>query len=172
MKYRIRDSIFQDRFVAVASLGTAVALLLFGLARSPMLGIVASLISGGAWIGGVAALNVSAQLALPEWVRGRGLAAYGAVFFGTMALGSALWGEVAKIAGLTDTMYIVAVGAVLAIPLTYRWKLTTGGRLDLTPSVHWPDPLVTGTMEVDADDGGRRGARDGHGRVQDRLEEP
>jgi MFS family permease len=52
-----RHKLGADRFIAVASLGTALALLLFGLAKNPMLGIVASLIAGGAWIGGVAAFG-------------------------------------------------------------------------------------------------------------------
>jgi MFS family permease len=52
-----RHKLGADRFIAVASLGTALPLLLFGLAKNPMLGIVASLIAGGAWIGGVAAFG-------------------------------------------------------------------------------------------------------------------
>jgi hypothetical protein len=39
-------------------------------------------------------------VALPEWVRGRGLALYITVMFGGLSLGSALWGEVASVAGL------------------------------------------------------------------------
>jgi MFS family permease len=146
----LKQKLGADRLVALAAVGTALALLLFGLARNPALGIVASLVAGVAWIGGVAALNVSAQLALPEWVRGRGLAVYGTVFFGTMALGSAVWGEVAEVAGLPTTLYISAAGAVLAIPLTWRWKLVTGRGIDLTPSMHWPAPVVTGEVETDA----------------------
>jgi len=37
---------------------------------------------------------------LPDWVRGRGLAMYVTVFFGTMTLGSVLWGELANEVGL------------------------------------------------------------------------
>ncbi len=139
-----------DRLVAAAAFGTAAALLLFGLARSPFLGIIASLIAGCAWIAGVASLNVSAQLSLPEWVRGRGLAVYGTVFFGTMAMGSAVWGEVATIAGLPLTLFVSAAGAVLTIPLSWRWKLVANDTLDLTPSMHWPEPVVTGEVETDA----------------------
>ena len=93
----LKQKLGVDRLVAAGSLGTALALLPFGLSKTPALAILASLISGVAWIAGVATLNVSAQLALPDWVRGRGLAVYATVFFGTMALGSALWGEVAAL---------------------------------------------------------------------------
>jgi hypothetical protein len=37
----------------------------------------------------MATLFVSAQVALPEWVRGRGLAVFLTVYFGAMTLGSA-----------------------------------------------------------------------------------
>ena len=56
-----------DRLVAAGTLGTAVALVLFGLAHDVVIALVASLIAGAAWIGVLATLNVSAQVALPEW---------------------------------------------------------------------------------------------------------
>ena len=37
----------------------------------------------------MATLFVSAQVALPEWVRGRGLAVFLTVYFGAMTIGSA-----------------------------------------------------------------------------------
>ena len=43
----------------------------------------------------LATRNVSAQVALPEWVRGRGLAMFVTVFFGAITLGSVIWGQVA-----------------------------------------------------------------------------
>ena len=42
-----------------------------------------------------------------------------------------------------------AAGALLAIPLTWRWKLQTGTGIDLTPSMHWPAPIVTHEIEHD-----------------------
>jgi hypothetical protein len=37
----------------------------------------------------------------------------------------------------------------VAIPLTWRWKLQTGAGIDLTPSMHWPAPVVTHELEQD-----------------------
>jgi MFS family permease/quinol monooxygenase YgiN len=139
-----------DRLVAAGTVGTAVALALFGLARTPLIGLSASLIAGASWIAVLSSVNVAAQVALPEWVRGRGLAMYVTVFFGMMTVGSTLWGEIAGIAGLPLALFAAAAGAVLAIPLTWHWKLLTGGKLDLAPSMHWPEPVVTGLTEMDA----------------------
>ena len=47
----------------------------------------ACVLAGLAWISVLSSLNVSAQMALPAWVRSRGLAVNLAVFFGSMATG-------------------------------------------------------------------------------------
>jgi MFS family permease len=125
------------------------SLVLFGLARVPAVAVAASFLAGACWIAVLANLNVSAQVALPDWVRGRGLAIFVTVFFGAMTLGSVVWGEVADIAGLPLAHFIAALGALLAIPLTWRWKLQTGAGVDLTPSMHWPVPVVTHQIESD-----------------------
>jgi MFS family permease len=138
-----------DRVVVAATIGTAVSLALFAVARTPIVALAASLLAGASWIAVLANLNVSAQVALPDWVRGRGLALFVTVFYGAMTLGSAAWGELADFAGLPLTHLIAAAGVLLAIPLTRRWKLQTGAGVDLTPSMHWPVPVVTHDIEND-----------------------
>ena len=80
-----------DRLVAAGTLGTVLALALFGLAHNTPIALVASLLAGAAWIVVLSSLNVSAQVALPDWVRARGLAIFMTVYFGTHTAGSALW---------------------------------------------------------------------------------
>jgi MFS family permease len=136
--------------VAIGELGTGIALALFGFADREWLAVLACLMAGASWIIVLATLNVSAQAALPEWVRGRGLAAYVTVFFGTMSFGSALWGWVAERFGLAPAHYIAAAGALGAITLSRRWRLQTGPAADLTPSMHWPEPVLQGAVGDDA----------------------
>jgi MFS family permease len=138
-----------DRLVAAGTLGTALAMVLFGATRNSGTALVASVVAGVSWIAVLASLNVSAQLALPDWVRGRGLAIFVTVFFGALTLGSAIWGKIAPMAGLSAAHFLAAAGAGLAIPLTWRWKLQTGAGIDLTPSMHWPEPVVTYEVEED-----------------------
>ena len=138
-----------DRLVAIGTFGTAVTLVLFGFAREPAIALVASIIAGISWIAVLASLNVSAQVALPDWVRGRGLAMFVTVFFGTITGGSAMWGQVASTLSLPDAHFIAAAGALVAIPLTWRWKLQTGTAIDLTPSMHWPTPVIAREVEPD-----------------------
>jgi MFS family permease len=145
----LKSKLGADGLVAAGTIGTAVAMALFGLARDPATGLSASVMAGVSWIAVLASLNVSAQVALPEWVRGRGLAMFVTTFFGALSLGSAIWGQIAGMAGLPAAHFIAAAGALAAIPLTWRWKLQTGAGIDLTPSMHWPAPVVSHEVEQD-----------------------
>jgi MFS family permease len=145
----LKSKLGADRLMALGALGQAVAMVLYGLARDPVTALIASLIAGASWIASLATLSVSAQVALPDWVRGRGLALYTTVFFGCLTLGSAVWGEVAAFVGLRAAHFLAAFGVLAAIPLTWRWKLQTGTGIDLTPSMHWPAPIAAQNIEHD-----------------------
>jgi MFS family permease len=140
---RLRAVMGPDWLVAAGTIGTAIALALFGLAREPIMALLGSLIAGAAWILVLSNLNVSAQVALPDWVRGRGLSVFVTVMFAGMALGSGVSGQVASIAGAPLALFLAGAGALLAVPLTWRYKLQTGAAYDLTPATHWPVPIVT-----------------------------
>src|SRR5262245_22889037 len=85
-----RLDLASDALAAGATIGTAIAMILFGVARHPATALCASLIAGASWIAVLSSLNVSAQVALSDLVRGRGLAIYSMAFFGALTLGSAI----------------------------------------------------------------------------------
>jgi predicted MFS family arabinose efflux permease len=145
----LKSKLGPDRLVAVGTLGTALAMVLFAFARDAPMALTGSVVAGASWIAVLASLNVSAQVALPDWVRGRGLAIFVTAFFGCLTLGSAIWGQVAGMIGLPAAHVMAALGALVAIPVTWRWKLQTGAGLDLTPSMHWPAPIVSYEVEHD-----------------------
>ena len=145
----LRAKLGPDRLVTSGMMGTAVTLALYGVARDSVTALVASLLAGVSWIAVLATLAVSAQISLPDWVRGRGLALYTTVFFGCLTVGSAAWGKVAAVVGLPAAHFLAAVGMLAAIPLTWRWKLQVGNGLDLTPSMHWPPPITSYPIEND-----------------------
>lgn len=144
---RLKGMLGPDRLVAAGTIGTALAMVLYAIAHDTGTALAASLIAGACWIACLSTLNVSAQLALPEWVRGRGLAIYVTILFGAISLGSALWGEVAAAAGLPLAHLIASAGALIAIPLTWHWRLRSSAGLDLTPSMHWPEPVLAEDLE-------------------------
>lgn len=147
----IKERLGADGLAAAGTVGTAAALALFGLAHNPATALVACFVAGLSWIAVLATINVSAQMSLPAWVRGRGLALFVTVMFGAMSLGSMAWGQVAVHIGLPATHIIAAVGLVAALLTLRRWKLQTGAGVDLNPSMHWPAPVLA--QDVDSDRG-------------------
>ena len=138
-----------DKLVAGGTAGTAIALVLFGVARDATTALIASIVAGISWIAVLATLNVSAQVALPAWVRGRGLAVFAIVMFGALSAGSALWGQAASRLGLPAAHFVAAAALLLAVPLLWRWKLQTGADVDMSPSLHWPAPVSSRELAGD-----------------------
>lgn len=140
----IRKSLGANRTVACGALGTAAMLVLFALAPIDVVAALAASLGGVAWIAVLSTLNVAAQTALPDWVRARGLSIFLTVFFGAMSLGSLVWGQVAGATSIPVALMLAAVGAVVAVPVTWRAKLGEGEVPDLAPSMHWPEPMLAG----------------------------
>ncbi|MDE3174728.1 MAG: MFS transporter [Pseudomonadota bacterium] len=139
---RLKDWLGPDALVAWASVGTAVALVMFALSRDPVSALAAGVIAGAMWTLIISTLYVSAQLSLPNWVRGRGLAIFLTVIFGASTFASVLWGHIAALRGVDLALYIAAAGALLAIPMSWGSRLQTGIGADLAPSLHWRSPRV------------------------------
>jgi MFS family permease len=146
---RLRKRYGASRLVVLSAIGTGAVLVAFALLREPALVAGACVLAGVTWIAALSSFNVSAQMSLPDWVRARGLAAFSAVQFGSLALGSALWGQTAAELGIPGALLIAAGGVVVVGVLMGRMPLQAAGDLDLTPAAHWPQPVVTGPIEPD-----------------------
>ena len=134
---------------ALGTIGTVVSLFLLAAAREPVMALVASVISGAASIIALTTFFVSAQVTLPQWVRGRGLAIFLTVYFGALTLGSAVWGEVATAKGVPFALYAAGAGTLIGMALTWRWKLQTSEAEDLTPSMRWRAPCFLNRVTDD-----------------------
>src|SRR5260370_30395038 len=97
-----------------------------GNAHHSAIGIAACAVAGISWIAVLASLNVSVQVSLPDWVRGRGLAMFVTVFFGAMTAGSALWGQLASGLAFPAAHFIAPARATVGIALTSPRKLQSG----------------------------------------------
>jgi MFS family permease len=121
----------------------------FGLATASLayldVGVtsVALVIAGTAWIATLSSLNATMQIALPGWVRARGMSAYIFAFIGAQAIGSIAWGFLGAHLGLPRTLgfsalILVAVGAsVWLLPLHDHTA-----HLDRTVVNNWPTPTL------------------------------
>lgn len=146
---RLTKKFSADQLVALGTLGTALVLVVLALVKRADAAVAVSLLAGGCWITVLSRLNVSAQMALPDWVRARGLSIFITIFFGAMTIGSILWGQVASHLGIPGAQLIAATGALLAAAVTWRFKLLQGEGQNHTPSAYWPQPVVADSVALD-----------------------
>ena len=145
---RLRARVGSARLVTGAMVLTAAALAVIATARNELLVGLALFPVGAAWIATMSSLNSGLQLALPNWVRARGLAYYLVVFQGAQAIAAVIWGTVADRASVTTALLaaaaVLAIGAVVGL----RSPLPDTTRLDRTSSAHWPAPQLTVTPDA------------------------
>ena len=137
---RIKGKVSLDTLVAVAaSLFAAATIILVYVSDVYLVG--AAMLAGGvAWIVLMSSFNAAAQKAVPEWVRARGLALYLLVFQGGTAAGSIVWGAVAAHWGIAASLSMAAIGLIAGLTAAKRYRLAQGEKIDLSPSLHWPEP--------------------------------
>jgi predicted MFS family arabinose efflux permease len=121
---RLRARLSLDALLAGGSVVSAVNLLLLGVLDSVVLVVVSLVVAGAAWIAVLSSLQTAAQLAAPAWVRGRALSVFQLVFSGGMAAGSAMWGLVAQVAGITEALVCAAALLLLTLLAVARWPLS------------------------------------------------
>jgi len=139
---KVRERLSMNQLVAAATVVFAIATT--SLAYVHSFGVLAVALAGGgvAWIAVLSSLNVSAQTVTPSWVRARVMAVYLLVFMGGLAAGSAVWGFVAARVGVSTALLFAALGMLIGLVATWRYRLVSNENLSLTPSMHWPEPVV------------------------------
>ncbi|MFC4167188.1 MFS transporter [Teichococcus aestuarii] len=137
-----------DGVLLASALLTAAVMALLAFAPPRALAPAVLVLLGMAWIAALTGLNGTAQAILPNWVRGRALAVYLTVFNGAMTAGSLLWGAVAEALGVPWTLWVAAL-ALAASALVLRRIPLPRGEADLTPSNHWPEPLLAAPVAQD-----------------------
>lgn len=138
---RIRTKISGDGLAVAASVVFSGALGLLAIATRVEVAAVGAVLGGGAWLTVLSGYNVAAQSAVPGWVRARALSIYMLVFYGSLALGSGLWGSVADQLG-TRAALGVAAGLLLVGLASALRPLGSIDPTRLAPSRHWPAPLL------------------------------
>lgn len=151
---RLRARLDADALLLAASLIAGAVMLALALGPPQQAALALLALLGAAWITALTTLNGTAQSVLPDWVRGRALAVYLTVFNGAMTLGSLAWGGVAQLFGIAAALIAAAIALALAGVIFHRIRLPRG-EADLTPSNHWPEPLVAGDLaeNLEADRG-------------------
>ncbi|HKD01309.1 MAG TPA: MFS transporter [Terriglobales bacterium] len=131
---RLRSRLSVDGLVMVAILVFAATTFAAGQTETFGWLTLVLFVSGTAWIGILACLNVAAQTMSPSWLRARALSMYLLILQGGMALGSAAWGALADQIGVPTTLLCSAIALAGGLLAVRRYRLTAQ-ELELAPSV-------------------------------------
>ena len=115
----MRAKIGNENTLRLCCLIIAGSLLGLAYSRSVILDLLLLMIAGMGWMISTTAISVLVQLLVPRWVTGRAIASCSASFTLGVAVGSWLWGLVAKDYGLVLALEGAAAGLVLSLLLGY-----------------------------------------------------
>ena len=137
---RLRRTLSRDAMVlgGMGLQSTATAIIAF--APNAYVAAPAMFLAGAAWITTANTLSVSAQLALPDWVRARGMSIFQMAIMGASALGAAVWGQIATVTSVPTSMLIAASTAIVAMGATQLLLRDRSIEEDLTPSREFKVP--------------------------------
>ncbi|MCW5634323.1 MAG: MFS transporter [Rubrivivax sp.] len=130
---RWRARFDRDQFVRIGLLVHAAVTSLVVAVPSVWLALPAMVVVGMAWISVANSLTISAQVAMPDWVRARGMAIYQTALMGGATAGSLLWGQVASWIGVNGAVWAAAGFGVVVLTLTRRLTVEGGREIDFSP---------------------------------------
>nr|WP_239024395.1 MFS transporter [Ramlibacter humi] len=131
---RIRAWLPLQRLVFTGTVLQALGTLAVAYAPNVWLAVPAMAVSGMAWITVANSLTVAAQMALPDWVRARGMSIYQMCLMGSTAAGAAFWGQVATFGSVRDSLTVAAFTGVFLMYVVQKLVADRGTEEDLTPS--------------------------------------
>ena len=137
---RLRRTLSRDALVLGGMLLQSAATATVAFAPSVYIAAPAMFLAGAAWITTANVLSVSAQLALPDWVRARGMSIFQMAIMGASALGAAVWGQIASLTSVPTSMLIAALTAVVAISATQLLLRDQSTEEDMTLSREFKVP--------------------------------
>ena len=145
---RLRQRLGLERLVAIGSVVFALAMAVSALSSLPLLTYVALVAGGGAWMSVMSTYNTATQTSVPPWVRARATALHTLAALGSFAIGSAVWGALSDIVGLTPTLLLGAAAMAGGMLLARPFPLRMGGLDEVTQATlsedlfvkHQPDP--------------------------------
>ncbi|MDO9115992.1 MAG: MFS transporter [Polaromonas sp.] len=137
---RLRRTLSRDAMVLGGMGLQSAATAIIAFAPNAYVAAPAMFLAGAAWITTANTLSVSAQLALPDWVRARGMSMFQMAIMGASALGAAVWGQIATVTSVPTSMLIAASTAMVAMGATQLLLRDRSIEEDLTPSREFKVP--------------------------------
>jgi MFS family permease len=138
---RLRARFDRNQMVFAGTVAQAVGTGVVAFAPEEWIAAIAMVVAGAAWIIVANSVTVAAQLALPNWVRARGMAIYQMAIMGGTALGAFIWGKLAELTSVPVSLATCSVTLLLALAFTRHRTLEGAADEDLTPTHPWREPV-------------------------------
>jgi predicted MFS family arabinose efflux permease len=112
-----------DTLIAPAIVVLAGVLVCLGFFRSYPIALAALFAGGIAWVGVLVQFNVAVQLSAPKELRGRALSFYLVFFQGSLGIGSAFHGWLARQIGIHQALVAAGLALLVGLPLILAFPL-------------------------------------------------
>ncbi len=145
---RLRATLGLEKLVALGCCVFAAAMVVAALSHTRLLVYAALAFGGASWMSVMSTYNTATQTSVPPWVRARATAMHTLSALGSFAIGSAFWGALSDIIGLTPTLLVAAAAMAAGVALARPFPLRMGGSDEVTQVplsqdlfiTHEPDP--------------------------------
>ena len=147
---RLRARVGLEALVSGGCVIFAAVMLVSAWSSWPVLVYPALVLGGGAWMAVMATFNTATQTSAPPWVRSRAVAMHTLSALGAFALGSAFWGALSGVAGLSAALTVAAAAMAGGLLLSRPFPLRMGESHDVTPAAPWEELFVAEEPEPEA----------------------
>ena len=145
---RLRARLGLERLVLIGGVVFAAAMVVAALSNIRTLTYLALVAGGASWMSVMSTYNTATQTSVPPWVRARATSMHTLCALGAFALGSAFWGALSDIVGLTAALLVAALAMAAGLLLARPFPLRMGGLQEVTQVplsqdlfvAHEPDP--------------------------------
>jgi MFS family permease len=148
---RLRSRFGMEVLVNTGCLVFALVMLIVSFSNTRWVVYLALGFAGAAWLGVMSTLNTATQATASHWVRARATALHTLSALGAFAIGSALWGGLSEMFGLSLTLTLAAVGMMAGLLLARAFPLTIGSTDDVLAAS--PRPAMNLSSEPDSEEG-------------------
>jgi MFS family permease len=148
---RAIKKISPDNLVVIATAIFSVSYMILGSIHNLIALYAAMVLAGIAQLMAFSSCTYVLYRGLPNWVMSRVASVYQLVLQATIVSGTILWGATADKLGIR--IALVITGIVLATGLITKLKFPLhaggGGEVDVSPSMHWPEPALVIAPELE-----------------------
>jgi MFS family permease len=147
---KLRSRFGMEAIVSVSCALFACVMLLAAWVRQPLWIYGALAIGGGAWMAATSTYNTATQSSVPPWVRSRAAAMHIVVALGAFSLGSAFWGAVSDLVGLSASLVMAGLLMAACLLLVRPFPLRMGEDQEVTPGTPWDELFVAAEPNPEA----------------------